>query len=88
MYGAGLCAIMPPAGLQQTEMDEEALLELELQQELDRINLDNDPFADDADAEINNNDVPELDSIADRDAAFSLEGEVWGRGGGGEGGMR
>ena len=81
MYGAGLCAIMPPAGLQQTEMDEEALLELELQQELDRINLDNDPFAGDGDAEINNNDVPELDSITDRDAAFSLESEVWGQGG-------
>ena len=68
---------MPPAGLQQTEMDEEALLELEIQQDLDMINLDNDQFVGDNEAEINNNDIlEEVENGTDGDAPFSLEGEV------------
>ncbi|KAK7098300.1 leucine-rich repeat- and IQ domain-containing protein 1-like isoform X2 [Littorina saxatilis] len=65
---------MPPAGIQQTEMDEQTLLEVELQQELDQINLDNDDFVDD-DAEINNNDLFDVDAEVNRNAPQPMEGE-------------
>ena len=86
-FGAGLCARMPPAGIQATEMDEETLLELEIQQELDRINLDNDHFIGNDDADVDNNDALDVDGGVDGEAPVSLEGEVrLGRGGGGGGG--
>ncbi|XP_076450299.1 uncharacterized protein LOC143286570 [Babylonia areolata] len=64
---------MPPTGLLQTEMDEETLLELEIQQDLERLNLDDDNgIADNDDVEINNN---EAIPIVAEDAVLGSEDE-------------
>jgi hypothetical protein len=70
---------MPPAGILQTEMDEEQLLELEIQEELDRVNLNNDQYDANDDIEINNNDNDNLPygHGASGDAQLhDVEGEV------------
>ena len=55
---------MPPSGSNGQGMDEEAIIEAEIQFELDNINLDNDQLADNGDFDPDNHLVNEEDMFS------------------------